>query len=241
MHLLQGRCASIGRNSSMLSKGHRDLNGEGTMLEKELDDLLAQINGEMPREEWKPWLGGRKDKIEAALIDAVLSIQANYGSEHNGVRGAVKRYTERSADGTDLNDLSRLVEIGEDELRDLLNDQMISGRSKVSAIREAAKNLVDVGVIRAANLDAQNPEHKRAYTRVHGLGAVTWEYFGMLLGKPGVKADTWICRFVERAVGRDVSPREAKSLVMAAAGRLNADATHLDHAIWAYERQRSSS
>lgn len=70
---------------------------------------------------------------------------------------------------------------------------------------------------------------------------MTWEYFGMLLGKPGVKADTWICRFVERAVGRDVSPREAKSLVMAAAGRLNADATHLDHAIWAYERQRSSS
>lgn len=138
----------------MLSKGHWDMNGEGTMSEKELDDLLVQIHAEMPREEWKPWLGGRKDKIEAALIDAVLSIQANYGSEHNGVRGAVKRYAERGADSTDLNDLSRLAEIDEDELQDLLNDQMISGRTKVSAIQEAAKNLVDVGVVRASDLDA---------------------------------------------------------------------------------------
>lgn len=208
------------------------------MSENELDDLLGQLNAELPRENWKPWPGGWKDKIEAALIDAVLSIQAQYGSEHNGVRGALKRYARLSADGTDLNDLSRLVDIDENELQDLLNDQVISGRSKVSAIREAAQNLISVGVIHASHLDAQNPEHKRAYTSVHGLGAVTWEYFGMLLGKPGVKADTWICRFVERAVGRDVSSKMANRLVMAAAKRLQADPIQLDHAIWAYERQR---
>lgn len=212
---------------------------EDRVAENELEKLLEQLSNELPREKWKPWPGGRKNKIEAALIDAVLSIQANYGSEHNGVRGAVNRYANRhDADGTDLNDLTRLAEIDESELQDLLNDQMISGRSKVTAIKEAAQNLVGIGVRHAADLDAENAEHKRAYTKVHGLAAVTWEYFGMLLGKPGVKADTWICRFVERAIGRDVSPQDAKRLVMAAADRLGEDATHLDHAIWAYERQR---
>lgn len=126
----------------------------------------------------------------------------------------------------------------ESKLQELLNDQMISGRSKVTAIKEAAQNLIHVGVAHADNLDTRNSEQKRAYTSVHGLGAVTWEYFGMLLGKPGVKADTWICRFVERAIGCDVSPQEARRLVMATAERVDTDPIHLDHAIWAYERQR---
>lgn len=212
---------------------------EDNVAENELENLLDQLKEELPREEWKPWPGGRKDQIEAALIDAVLSIQANYGSEGNGVRAAVNRYANReNAGGTDLNDLTRLVEMDEDALQDLLNDQVISGRTKASAIKEAAAKLVSEGVRHAADLDVQNSSHKKAYTGVHGLGAVTWEYLGMLLGKPGVKADTWICRFVERATGRDVSPHEAKSLVMAAADRLAEDPTHLDHAIWAYERQR---
>lgn len=212
---------------------------EDKVAEDELENLLDQLKEELPREEWKPWPGGRKDQIEAALIDAVLSIQANYGSEGNGVRAAVNRYANReNAGGTDLNDLTRLVEMDEDTLQDLLSDQVISGRTKASAIKEAAANLVSEGVRHADHLDVQNSSHKKAYTGVHGLGAVTWEYFGMLLGKPGVKADTWICRFVERAVGHDVSPHEAKRLVMAAAERLAEDPTHLDHAIWAYERQR---
>lgn len=207
------------------------------MAENDLEKVLDQLSSEMPREEWKPWPGGWKDKIEAALIDAVLSIQASYGSEHNGVRAAVNRYTAHDAN-TSSNDLGQLAKMESSELQKLLNDQRISGRSKASAITEAARNLVEVGVIQASDLDAKNPEQKRAYTRVHGLGAVTWEYFGMLLGKPGVKADTWICRFVARAVGRETSPQEAHCLVMAAAERIDADPIHLDHAIWGYERRR---
>lgn len=61
------------------------------MPENDLEKVLEQLRAEMPREKWKPWSGGRKDKIEVALIDAVLSIQAKYGSEQNGVRGAVSR------------------------------------------------------------------------------------------------------------------------------------------------------
>jgi hypothetical protein len=40
--------------------------------------------------------------------------------------------------------------------------------------------------------------------QLRGLGPVTWDYFLMLLGTPGVKADTWIVRFAADALGRHV-------------------------------------
>lgn len=54
----------------------------------------------------------------------------------------------------------------------------------------------------------------------------------MLLGHPGVKADTWIRRFVADAIGRGSEASEAGSLVKAAAAALGVDPTALDHAIW---------
>lgn len=168
----------------------------------DVQQLLTMIETELPRDEWAVWPGGRAGAIEAALIDAVLSIQANYGSEHNGVRGAVNRYVAAVAPDSVPNDLRRLTALDAVELQGLLNDQMISGRTKASAIQEAARNLVSVGVVAAENLEGTNLTHKTAYTKVHGLGAVTWEYFCMLLGTPGVKADTWIVAAVSRAIGR---------------------------------------
>lgn len=53
----------------------------------DVQQLLTIIETELPRDEWAVWPGGRASAIEAALIDAVFSIQANYGSEHNGARG----------------------------------------------------------------------------------------------------------------------------------------------------------
>ena len=71
---------------------------------------------------------------------------------------------------------------------------------------------------------------------------MTWDYFGMLLGKPGIKAVRWIVRFVSRALDREVSASEARSLfIAAAASALNATATELDHAVWAYERDYRES
>lgn len=116
---------------------------------------------------------------------------------------------------------------------------MISGRTKASAIQEAAQNLVSVGVVAAQDLEGTNLDHKEAYTKVHGLGAVTWEYFCMLLGTPGVKADTWIVAAVSRALGRQVSPQEARQIVIGAAEALETNPTELDHALWTYERSRT--
>lgn len=206
--------------------------------ERELKQILDLIENELPREKWKERPGGYSGQIEAAIIDAVLSIQANYGSAHNGVRGAVGRYKDAVND-TEPNDLKRLAAYDPLELQELLNDQQISGRTKASAIIEAAGNLAQLGVQNDDDFDAANKGQKKAYTSVHGLGPVTWEYFGMLLNKPGVKADTWIIRFVERAVGRtDVSPGEAHDLVVTAADRLGVNPIELDHALWDHERRR---
>lgn len=201
----------------------------------DVQQLVDVITAELPRDTWTPWPGGWPDQIEAALIDAVLSIGAKYGSESNGVRGAVARY--RREVGSDRpNNLAILAGQDAAKLQSVLNDQKVSGRTKASAIVEAATNLLAVGVKSAADLDPHNPEQKEAYTSVHGLGWVTWEYFGMLLGKPGIKADRWIVRFVNRALDREVTAREAKSLLVEAAKGLDSTATELDHAIWAFER-----
>lgn len=205
--------------------------------QSDVQQLVHFIETELPRDTWTPWPGGWPDQIEAALIDAVLSISAKYGTAKNGVRGAVARY--RAEVGCDRpNDLARLSDYDPEQLQVVLNNQKVSGRTKASAIVEAAKNLqaLGVNVKSAADLDPRNPAHKKAYTSVHGLGPVTWEYFGMLLGKLGIKADRWIIRFVGRALCREVSAAEARSLLIEAARELNAPPTELDHAIWAYER-----
>jgi hypothetical protein len=109
---------------------------------------------------------------------------------------------------------------------------------------EAAKALVAAGVTKAEHVCPE--EHRSAYTRVHGLGKVTWEYFTMLLGHPGIKADTWITRWVSDAVGADrqLTSEHANALLKEAATELGIGAgnaepptlTQLDHAIWKVAR-----
>lgn len=166
------------------------------MMADDVRMLVAAVEKELP-EERAVWPGGWPDQIEAALIDAVRSIRAEYGRAHNGVRGAVGQW--RTHRGTDRPD--------------------------------------DLTVLAAT--DPESMGQKLAYTDVVGLGDVTWEYFLMLLGKPGVKADVWIVRFVSKAVGRTTSSPETRDLVKAAAAELGTDPTALDHAIWSHQRGRS--
>lgn len=60
----------------------------------------------------------------------------------------------------------------------------------------------------------------------------------MLTGAEGIKADTWIRRFVREALGSERSAAHAERLLIAVAGELNVDATTLDHAIWNYMRSK---
>lgn len=214
------------------------------MSRAEVERLKTAISDTLPKP-WAEWPGGWPNEVEAALVDAVLSIRANYGSfSSTGVRGAVRRYREDVGGGA-LNDLSRLAAYPPERLEKVLkNQQKTSGVSKAQAIVEAAKALLAAGVTKGEHVSPE--EHRGAYTGVHGLGKVTWEYFTMLLGHPGIKADTWVTRWVSDAVGaeRQLSSDHANALLKRAATELGIAAgsaerpnlTQLDHAIWKVAR-----
>lgn len=189
--------------------------------------------------------GGWPNAIELALIDAVLSIQARYGrrgATPTGVPAAVARYQLGEGDRA-FDDLTRLSQFDPAELaRALGNHQKTSGHLKAAAIVSAANRLVAVGVRHAKDFDGKNAAQRAAYVGVRGLGPVTWEYLGMNLGNEGVKADTWIRRFVAEAVGHSVEPKLAEALIKAVANKLDGvTATQLDHAIWAAASGRISA
>ncbi len=185
---------------------------------------------------WPEWPGGRPDAIEAALLDAVFDIRARYGGAKTGVRAVIHRWHDhRSAP---LDDLQALAAVPPDQLAQILkNDQKVNGRRKALLVLEAAQALLNAGVRTSQDALANPAQAMAAYTSVRGLGQVTATYMLMLLGVPGVKADTWITRFVSRAVGRAVTAAEAEGLLHQVASVPGSNPTDMDYAIWAHLRR----
>jgi hypothetical protein len=207
----------------------------------DLKGLLDGIDSRLPKP-FSEWPGGYPDQIEAALIDAVLSIRARYGKADTGVRAAVRRYKEAVGDQAP-NSLSRLADFDAIKLAEVLrNYQMTGAETKAAAIVQAARTLSGVGVETAADIHPTDPAQKAAYVNVPGLGPVTWYYFTMLIGSHDVKPDTWLKRFVKLVLEtpeRD-SDEYVRRLVNAAAAELGVDPRVLDHAIWLYMRSRKA-
>lgn len=201
-------------------------------------DLLLIAIAAVPTP-WKKWPGGYPDRLDLALVDAVMSIRFRYGRERNGswtgARGAVLRYQKHSEHVDASEKMRYLSDQDPVALERILNRQKVhAGKTKAFAIVEAAKRFTAIGVTEPAHVMPNDPDHKRQYTGVTGLGPVTWEYFTMLLHHDGVKADTWITEFVGRAVQRRVSSETAGALVKEAAEALGQEQKTLDHAIWSY-------
>lgn len=118
---------------------------------------------------------------------------------------------------------------------------------KGEAMRQAAESLLVINIDTTADLRnaADDPESleavRRAWTSVHGLGKASWDYFLMLAGPDGSKADTLLLRFVTRALSlpRTVAPSRAQAALACAAASLEVTQKRLDHAIWLYESQAS--
>lgn len=181
---------------------------------------------------------GWPGQIELALVDSVMSIRARYGTDTSGVLGRVLRYRS-SMERRPLDDLSELARLDPQELGGLLGSQRSARRLKSEVCLDVAQRLVDVGVSKSADLQPIDPAQKRAWIGTVGLGWVTWEYFTMLLGHPGVKADRMINRFVSHAVGVEtIDARRAHAAVSGAAQILDVQARDLDHAIWRHQSGR---
>lgn len=203
-----------------------------------------------PREDWKR-PRGYPDSLALCVIDSVFSLRARYSTVENVV-GAYRqaRATQDGVADTDgTPELLSAIETagGPDRAATLLfrNHGRAPGTKelKASAVANGARALVEVGVSTAEDLrkelavSAEAPS-KAGWLSVAGLGPASWAYLGMLTGADGVKGDTWIVRFVSRAVGEHTAPQRASRAVQEAAGILQVPAAVLDHRIWSHERGR---
>lgn len=202
-----------------------------------LHDYVVETIGASPT----AWPGGWPNEVEAALIDAVFSVRARYGSRERGtgVYGAVMRWRDFRND--EANDLQVLADVDEDQLRTLTNSGKINGRYKARVVMDAARALTSIGVVHASDVAARLPEARGAYLSVKGCGPVTWSYFRMLLGIDDVKPDTWLMRFVQDRLPHVRSTADASQLVTGVASRMNVSSTALDHAIWSYRRTQPAA
>ncbi len=209
-------------------------------MRDDVRSLRAYVARELG-DELVEWPGGRPGEVEVALVDAVMSIRARYGRPGpapTGVHRAVAAYRRLRGDAP-LDDLRALAAVSAAELARAVGGQRTGGVLKAEAIVRAAAALASVGATCADHIQPADEQQKRAYTSVQGLGWVTWEYLGMLLGRPGVKADRWVVQAVSKAVDREVAAVGARDVVLATADDMGESPTRLEHALWAYERTRA--
>ena len=204
-----------------------------TDVDRFVEHLRTTVGTDLPE-----WPGGWPGEIECALLDAAFSIRARYGGPASGVRAVVNRWRAHRSGVAD--DLKHLAAVDGSEIALIVdNHAKANSRLKAEIVSDAAAALLDAGVHSSADFTGSS-DQKAAYLSTKGCGPVTWAYFGMLLGRPDVKADTWLLRFVRDALQRPTtSPEETRQLVIAAAEIYGVSASRLDHAIWRHARNTS--
>lgn len=194
--------------------------------------------------EFSAYRGGWPNQIGAALVDAVFSMRATYDSRTPGVGvlGRVRAFRDAFPEATD--DLRVLAALDEADLRRVMGNAKTAQRYKSVCVIEAAGALTRLHppVLTSADVAARDVEEAeeidRAYTSVRGLGRVTAEYFRMLLGVPGVKADVMVIRFVNAALAAKgiarVGGPDARELIVQTHGEdpRGVGLTAYEHAIW---------
>lgn len=149
-------------------------------------------------------------------------------------------------------DLKELVKLDESEIRDFMGDNVVrDGKQtpKSVALQRAARNMLALGVQHHHNVGNENKAAvKNAYIDIKGLGWVIFEYFLMLLGRPGVKPDTMLQGFVNGAL-KNADP-QLPTVRNRAAGEIlrkvyeeielpgGMGLTDFDHTIWLWQRSR---
>lgn len=197
--------------------------------------------------------------LSLALIDAIYSIQSHYSA----VKRVVAAYcteTQTSCDplsncgGPDFSEhgldhlLQKAGSLEGAALADLLfagSRSRSAGHLKADLCIAAASRLQAASVTRVEDLRprAGEDEVRRAWTGVHGLGWVTWQYFCSLVGIDHFKPDVMLMRFVTSTLQRNVGPAETDALLSSAFDRLlpfqpGLSKRTLDHSIWRLERDR---
>ncbi|MDH6678502.1 hypothetical protein M2284_002705 [Rhodococcus sp. LBL1] len=212
------------------------------MSTPEVRALASFIDDVLPhdRSHWPPgWPG----ETEAALLDAVFSARATYGTPTSGVRRVIGNW--RAHRDAELDDLSALAAFADspDRLAEILgNRQRVPGNytTKAEAAARTAAVLIEAG-IRDSSRIGDGRAAWEAIAAIPGLGATTWETFMLRLGLIGPTALDAVHQFVADALGADESsPTEAEALdlLAATADSASIDPAALLGAIWRYHRAR---
>lgn len=187
--------------------------------------------------------------VALAVLDSIYST----GNRYSGVINAVNTYCIARVDQggkptTDTaSDFVKAVECwgGATGLVKRTNKWRAFARSwaptKAEVAFAAGKILVDnnletVDHVREAFSDPARQERsevKRQWLALPGQrSGLTWTYFLMLCGVPGVKPDRMVIRYVSNALGESVNSKDARLLVSSVAQRLDLDEILLDHVLW---------
>ncbi len=242
----------LGRRAFELFRrdGHREhpqsATGEPGREDPRLAAVLRHLSDLEDEDGWKP--APEYDSVALALIDAIWSL----GVRYRGVLNVIARYTaarveQGGAPKLDTpDDLLTFIEGcgSPDAFAEAVNNrQRTSSRSgilKAEAVQRAAAVLASYGVSTPQlllGLDAGALAAIEADWRaIQGQGSgLSWEYFLMLCGISGVKADRHIRRFVAEALDvpeSQVGAADARRLVIAASDELGIDWRVADYAIW---------
>ncbi|MHA7306383.1 hypothetical protein ACX80E_14245 [Arthrobacter sp. TMN-49] len=209
----------------------------------QLMDAFERDVRTIPSEKFEVYKTGWEGQLGMALVDAVYSKQMVYETKRG--KGLLPRLLVFKVEYPEAGlDLRELLKLSETDIEDVLGHGVTNGRSKASAVLEAATRLVQLGAYTYEQYDHQNQAQRDAYLDVHGLGSVTHNYFGMLMGYPDTKPDTWIIHAVQRVADAEnldvlVNSKLARTVVLEVHRRTNLGktVTHMDHAIWLTERE----
>jgi hypothetical protein len=220
-----------------------------TTPEDAVDRLLDHVKLLGERAQWAP--ATTYESLALALIDAVWSIGVRYAGVLNVLERyrAARRREDADPDRDTPQDLATFINrVGGPEafagvVQNRQRTWSRSGILKAEAVMLAAELLAAAGLETPRDLAAPTPEYLAAlrdrWTALPGQGSgLSWDYFLMLTGLQGVKADRMVRRFVAEALGVDeqaMSQREAHALVTEAATRLGVEVSQLDYAIWLHQ------
>lgn len=191
-----------------------------------------------------------------AVIDSIQSIGVRYANVENVVgryrahRGAAARPDGLSDLAQSFDDLSGvegwIEKIGTRNLT-----STTSGTLKAEVIRAAAVALLAAGVDDADSVRARLADDAEGVTGGASLeklwndlpgqsSGISFSYFTALLGMPAVKPDRMIVRYLSRAAGQTLRPKEAGVLLQSVAAQLDVTEVFvLDHNVWRFESGRT--
>jgi hypothetical protein len=227
-------------------------------IDNALERVLSHIDSTITRnpEEWALWPGGWPGQIGTALVDAVYSARATYSTKHGrGVLPLVQAWRTRAVvSRSSLVALIKEIEaegphpwavrFGNEQHSPRRSAYAPGGPWKSAAVLEAAINLRELSIDSAAGITDENSAAVKAALRsVQGIGFATTNYFLILLGRPGVKPDRMVHRFLWDATCQNWTNAQANDLVVAAAAQIGTGGVpphEIDHAIWSFESRKAA-